>query len=117
MGSSMSFEAEGRADGHASSSDNTIRSRIGQIVDGPFVGMVPWIILGVFEGPDRTPWAVLVAFLFAIGFLVLDRIRGRSLKLLNMVSAVYFLILLITVNMVSDSAVEWLEIWLGEISN
>ncbi|WP_182358278.1 hypothetical protein [Tomitella gaofuii] len=102
------------APGHA---EHTLRSRLDRALSGPFVGMVPWIILGIFEGPGRTQWAVLVGLLFALGFLALDRVQGRSLKLLNAVSALYFLILLIVVFTVSDQAVDWLEVWLGEISN
>ncbi len=79
--------------------------------------MVPWILLGVFEGPGRTPWAVLAALVFAIGFVLIDRIRGRSMKLLNVVSVVYFAVLLVVVNVVSAAGLEWIEVWLGEISN
>ncbi|WP_199256968.1 hypothetical protein [Tomitella fengzijianii] len=108
----------GRATGDAPGTGaHTLRTRLDQALSGPFVGMVPWIILGVFEGPGRTQWAVLVGLLFAIGFLILDRVQGRSVKLLTSVSALYFLILLIVVFTVGDQTVDWLEIWLGEISN
>lgn len=92
-------------------------TRLGKVLDGPLTGLAPWIILGVFEGPGRTVWAVLAALVLSVAFVAADVVRGRTLKLLGAVNIVYFAVLLVVVNLVGPAGLDWIEVWLGEISN
>ncbi|MDN5920559.1 MAG: hypothetical protein L0I76_36585, partial [Pseudonocardia sp.] len=91
--------------------------RLGRILDGPLTGISPWIVLGVLEGPGRIGWAAGIALAMSVFFLVSDRARGRSLKLLGVVDVIFFAGLLVFVLLIGPAGQAWLEIWIGELSN
>lgn len=91
--------------------------RLGKVLDGPLAGLIPWIILGVFEGPGRIGWAALAALVLSVFFVGADVVRGRSMKLLGVIDVVFFLALLIISHVISQGGLDWLETWMGEISN
>lgn len=103
--------------GSATASPSRGAGRLGRVLDGPLTGISPWIVLGVVEGPGRMGWAAGAALALSVVFLVSDRIRGRSLKLLAVVDVVFFAALLVLVLLISPAWTQWLETWIGEISN
>lgn len=87
------------------------------LLDGPLTGLAPWIVLAVFEGPGRLEVAAGVALALSVLFLFVDRVRGRSLKLLGVIDVLFFAGL-VAVHFVVDAAGEqWMETWIGEIAN
>lgn len=90
---------------------------IGRVLDSPVIGLVPWIVVGVFEGPGRTSWAAAAALALSVAFVVADFARGRSLKILNVVDVLFFGALLALSLLIDAGGVRWLERWLGEVSN
>ncbi|MFE3289707.1 hypothetical protein [Rhodococcus sp. NPDC059234] len=89
----------------------------GALLDGPLTGLAPWIVLGVFEGPGRLAVVAGVALALSVLFLVMDLLRGRSLKVLGVVDVVFFAGLLLLHFALDEAGQDWLEIWLGEIAN
>ncbi len=88
------------------------------LLDSPLAGLAPpWIVLAVFEGPGSIAWVAAVALALSVVFVVLDLVRGRSLKLLGVVDVVFFAALLITHFSLSVDNQLWLETWIGEIAN
>jgi hypothetical protein len=56
-------------------------------------GFVPWFVFSLVatrEGPGSVTTAALLAFVVATAFLVVSKVRGRSLKLLEVTGAVVF---------------------------
>lgn len=88
-----------------------------RVLDSPVIGLVPWIVVGVFEGPGRTSWAAAAALALSVAFVVADFARGRSLKILNAVDVVFFGALLALSLLIDADGLRWLERWLGELSN
>ncbi|GGL94359.1 hypothetical protein [Nakamurella endophytica] len=88
-----------------------------RILDNPFVGFLPWIVLAVLEGPGRLPWAAGAALALSVVFLVLDVVRGRTVKILAVVDVVAFTAFLVLVLAAPPATQRWLETWFGEISN
>lgn len=91
--------------------------RVGRVFDGPLAGLVPWIVLGGFDGPGRVPWVAAIALALSLLFIALDHFRGRSPKLLGIVDVVFFAALLVLSLFISPGGLEWLEVWLDEICN
>jgi hypothetical protein len=87
------------------------------LLNSPLLGFAPWIALSVLEGPGRIELAAAVALAMSLAFVLTDRLRGRSLKLLGCVDVVSFAALLIVGLLLSDDSRRWLETWFGEISN
>jgi hypothetical protein len=88
-----------------------------RLLDSPFLGFAPWIALSVLEGPGRLELAAGVALAMSVAFVVLDKARGRSLKMLGVIDVICFATLLIVGLMLSNAHRHWLETWFGEISN
>jgi hypothetical protein len=90
---------------------------INKILDNPFVGFAPWIVLSVLVGPGRFELAAGVALALSIVFVVSDVVRAKSIKLLGVVDVVSFAAFLGIGAVASSSQRHWLETWFGEISN
>lgn len=88
-----------------------------KVLDSPIIGLIPWVVVGVFEGPGRTSWAAAVALALSVAFVAIDFLRRRSLKILNAVDVAFFTALLVLSHTIGADGLRWLETWLGEISN
>ncbi|MFZ2529218.1 MAG: hypothetical protein WAX14_16435 [Rhodococcus sp. (in: high G+C Gram-positive bacteria)] len=97
--------------------ENRFPPMVEGLLDSPLAGLAPWIILAVFEGPGRIAWVAGVALALSVLFVVLDLMRGRSLKLLGIVDVVFFAVLVVTHFSLSVDNQLWLETWIGEIAN
>lgn len=99
---------------HHARGDGGIAARL---LDGPLTGLAPWIFLAVFEGPGSTGWVAGVALALSVFFVVADRARGRSPKLLGWVDVLFFAGLFALHFVLNADGQAWLELWIGEISN
>lgn len=88
-----------------------------RLLDSPLAGLAPWIFLAIFEGPGSTGWVAAVAFALSVIFVVADRIRGKSVKLLGVIDVVFFAGLFAVHFFLTPAGEIWLEQWIGEISN
>ena len=86
-------------------------------VDSPLAGLSPWIAYALISGPSRLELSAIVALALALLFFALGRLRGRSVKILELADVVFFGALAIFVAVASDSTHDWLELWSGEIAN
>lgn len=102
---------------HARHREGRLPAVVDGLLDSPLAGLAPWIVLAVFEGPGSIAWVAAVALGLSVVFVVLDLVRGRSLKLLGVVDVVFFAALLITHFSLSVDNQLWLETWIGEIAN
>ena len=92
--------------------------RFARWLDGnPLVGLVPWIAFSLISGPSRLEIAAIVALVTAVVIFVVGRIRGQSIKLLELSDVTFFAALAIVVAVASPSTHRWLELWSGEIAN
>ncbi|WP_051461615.1 hypothetical protein [Tomitella biformata] len=105
------------SDTSTSITDPGFSGQVGRILDSPIIGLIPWVVVGVFEGPGRTSWAAAAALALSVLFVAMDLLRRRSLKILNVVDVAFFTALLVLSHVVSADGLRWLETWLGEISN
>ncbi len=87
------------------------------MLDGPLTGLAPWIVLAVFEGPGRLEVAAGVALAMSVLFLVVDKVRGRTVKLFGVVDVIFFAGLVAVHYLLDESGQEWMETWIGEIAN
>jgi hypothetical protein len=87
------------------------------LLDGPLTGLAPWIVLAVFEGPGRLEEAAGAALALSVLFLVVDRVRGRSVKLLGVLDVAFFGTLMIVHFVLDEAGQEWMETWIGEIAS
>lgn len=110
----MAENMMGRSASPGESKDSSILDRV---LDGPLTGLAPWIFLAIFEGPGSTAWVASVALAISVLFVIADRVRGRSLKLLGVVDVLFFAGLLILHFVLDNDGQVWLEKWLGEIAN
>jgi hypothetical protein len=90
---------------------------LARLLDNPLVGFAPWVLLSLVEGPGRLTLAAALALGVSVVFVVVDKVRGRSLKLLSVVDVVSFVAFLVVGMSVSTGSQKWLETWFGEISN
>lgn len=88
-----------------------------ELADSPLAGLSPWIANALIAGPSRLELSALVALGLALLFFALGRLRGRSVKMLELSDVVFFGGLAIFVALASDSTYGWLETWSGEVAN
>ena len=81
-----------------------------------FLGFVPWIIFWVVCGPSTWEYAAGGALLAAVILLIPSRERGR-IKLLDIVSVVFFAALTIAGLVLDRSRLMWLEDYSQAISS
>jgi hypothetical protein len=86
-------------------------------VRSPFAGIAPWVLMSVVAGPGRFEEAASSALGLALLTLWVGSRRGVPVHLLEVFTVVYFGVLAVLGLVASDSAIEWLELWAGELSN
>ena len=87
------------------------------LADSPLAGLSPWIVYSLVAGPNRLEVSALAALGVAIAFFLIGRLRGQSVKLLEVFDMVFFAGTAIFVFVASDSTHAWLELWGGEVAN
>jgi hypothetical protein len=90
---------------------------IDSYVKSPFAGIAPWVLMGVVCGPGRFEEAASAALGLALLTLWVGSRRGVPVHLLEVFTVAYFGVLAILGLMASDSTIDWLELWAGELSN
>lgn len=87
------------------------------LADSPLAGLSPWIVYSLVSGPSRLEASALAALAIAVAFFLIGRLRGKSVKLLELFDMVFFAGTAIFVFVASDSTHHWLELWSGEVAN
>jgi len=95
----------------------TRRSLLDTIMGNPLVGLAPWIIYAIVEGPSRLELSAGVALGVAVVVLCINWLRGQSPKLLEFADVVYFAVLAVIIAFADDGTRTWLELWGGEMAN
>ncbi|UGT62837.1 hypothetical protein [Nocardia asteroides] len=90
---------------------------IDRFVESPLAGLAPWIVMSLFNGPGRFEEAVAAALGIALLVFVAARRHGTSVKLLELFDLAFFGTLAVIGILATPGAIEWLELWAGEISN
>jgi hypothetical protein len=90
---------------------------IKKVLDSPFTGFAPWIVLSLLVGPGRFDLAAGLALALSIVIVGVDVSRQRSVKLLAVVDVVCFALFLAAGFIATAAQKNWLETWFGEISN
>lgn len=111
MGDTEATEAPGAPQGVPE------RNLLDRFLANPITGFLPWIVLAVIEGPGRIALASAVALAMSALFLILEKIRGASPKLLSFVDVIAFGAFLVGSLVASPDTTDWLETWFGEIAN
>ncbi len=93
------------------------RPLIDKVLGSPLAGLSPWIVLSVLAGPGRVEEAAAVTLAMSVGLVVLSKWRGQSVKLLEVSDTIFFLVLLVAAATASPETTDWLERWIGELSN
>lgn len=93
------------------------RAALRRLLDQPFVGFAPWILLSVVEGPGRVVLASALACLLALLLAVAGAVAGLRPKLLDLTAIGFFGALTIVAAVASTAVRHWLGLWSGEISN
>lgn len=88
-----------------------------RVMGNPLVGLAPWIIYAIVEGPSRLELSAAIALGVAILVLCINWLRGQSPKLLEFSDVVYFAALAIVIAYADEGTRTWLELWGGEMAN
>lgn len=88
-----------------------------KVMGNPLVGLAPWIIYAIVEGPSRLELSAGIALGVAVLVLCINWLRGQSPKLLEFADVVYFAVLAVVIAFASDGTRTWLELWGGEMAN
>lgn len=83
----------------------------------PLVGLAPWIVYAIVEGPSRLELSAGIALGIAVIVLSMNWLRGESPKMLEFADVIYFAALMIVVAYADDGTRRWLELWGGELAN
>ncbi|MCR8899261.1 hypothetical protein NWF34_20190 [Gordonia sp. GONU] len=87
------------------------------LLDSPFAGMSPWILMALVTGPGRFEEAAASAFALSLLLVVGTHRRGSSFKLLELFDVAYFGTMAALALFASDDVIDWLEKWGGEMTN
>ena len=91
--------------------------RLRKLLDQPFVGFAPWVLLSVVEGPNRVvPAAALACGLAAITCAA-GAVIGLRPNFLDVTAIIFFGGLTIVATLASPSLTRWFCVWAGELSN
>jgi len=93
------------------------RGKLLNAFDSPLVGLSPWIVFALVSGPGRLELACVLALALALTIVAVGRLRGGSLKLLELSDLSFFGCLAVVVALASGGTQDWLETWSGEIAN
>jgi hypothetical protein len=105
------------AGGNGGDSQGGAKAFLFKLLDSPIAGLSPWIANALIAGPSRLELSAVVALALALLIFALGRLRGRSVKTLELSDIVFFGGLALFVALASDSTYGWLELWSGEIAN
>jgi hypothetical protein len=98
--------------------DHPVRDGVvDRVLGNPLVGLSPWILYSVVEGPNRLELSAALALGLAVAILCLNWIRGGTPKMLEYSDVVYFAGLAVVVAFASEGTRTWLELWGGEVAN
>lgn len=86
-------------------------------VKSPFAGIAPWVLMSLVAGPGRFEEAASSALGLTLLTMWLGWRRGVRVHLLEVFGAVFFGILAVVGLVASDGAIDWLQLWAGELSN
>lgn len=98
-------------------SGNVSTSILDRVMANPLVGLSPWILYSLVEGKNRLEISALAALGLALLILVVNWARGETPKILEFSDVVYFGALAVVVLLASQSTLDWLELWGGEVAN
>lgn len=87
------------------------------IMSNPLVGLAPWIIYSLAEGPNRLELSSALALGTAVLVMCVNWIRGGTPKMLEWSDVVYFTGLTVVIAFASTGTRTWLELWGGEVAN
>ncbi len=91
--------------------------KIKELINGPIGGLAPWIAMSLLAGPGRFELAVGVAFAISLVVVVVGRMGGGSWKILELCDITFFTVVGILGLIVSQSTLDALDNWSGEMSN
>ena len=92
-------------------------SRLRKLLDQPFVGFAPWILLSVVEGPHRLVLAAALACGLAVATTVVGLAVSVRPKLLDLTASAFFGALTAWAAVADPATSRWLGDWAGELSN
>lgn len=96
---------------------NDRKATLRAVLDQPFVGFTPWILLSVVEGPHRVVLASALACALAILLVTSGAIAGMAPKLLDLTALAFFGALTVMAAVTSAGTQRWLGVWSAEVSN
>lgn len=108
---------EGRRTPQAPVPSSAASRLLDTIMGNPLVGLSPWILYSLVEGPDRLELSAALALGLAVVILAVNWVRGDSPKMLEYSDVVYFAGLTVVVAFASEGTRDWLELWGGETAN
>lgn len=91
--------------------------RLQSILDQPFVGFAPWILLSIIEGPNRLVLAAALACGLAVATCIAGTFVKQRPKILDVTAIVFFGALTIVATVVDSNSSRWLGVWSSELSN
>ena len=91
--------------------------KVRDFINGPIGGLLPWIAMSLLAGPGRFELAVGVAFAISLVVVAVGRAGGGSWKILELSDITFFTLIGILGLLVSQSTLDALDNWSGEISN
>ncbi len=91
--------------------------RLRRLLDQPFVGFAPWILLSVVEGPHRLVLAAALACGLAVATTLVGATVGVRPKLLDLTAVVFFGALIAVAALADPPTTRWLGDWAAELSN
>lgn len=83
----------------------------------PLVGLAPWIVYSIVEGPQRLEVSAGVALGVAVAVVSVNWVRGGRPKMLEYADVAYFAALAIVVAFAGDGLRDWLARYGGELAN
>ena len=91
--------------------------KLRDFINGPIGGLAPWIAMSLLAGPGRFELAVGVAFAISLIVVAVGRAGGGSWKILELSDITFFTLVGILGLLVSQSTLDALDNWSGEMSN
>jgi hypothetical protein len=113
----MSNDSDPSTSDAATTNEDAGTSVLDRVLANPLVGLSPWILYSLVEGKGRLEVSAALALGLAVIFLLLGRVKGGRLKVLELSDVVYFGGLVIVVAFASAGTKVWLEMWGGEVAN
>ena len=87
------------------------------MLGNPLVGLSPWILYSVVEGPGRLELSAALALGLAVVILFANWLTGGRPKMLEYSDVVYFTGMASVVASASAGTRDWLELWGGEVAD